>query len=66
MRDNKNNTGFHKLLLSFQNDTIKGNTIPFLPHLMTTFYQNLAKKKEAGIKVLASQLSLDCRARRSG
>ena len=39
-------------------------TLSFLTHFFLT--QPLIKEKEARTKVLASQLSLDCRARRSG
>ena len=34
--------------------------------LLCGFIDDLRKRKEAGTKVLASQLFLDCRARRSG
>ena len=41
MRDNKNNTGFHKLLLSFQNDTIKANTIPITRYISSSFNDSI-------------------------
>jgi len=42
--------------------------LAYLEHytIFSRFFQKSDQTKEAGTKVLASQLSLDCRARRSG
>ena len=41
MRDNKNNTGFHKLLLSFQTDRIKANIIPITRYISSSFNDSI-------------------------
>ena len=63
MRDNKNNTGFHKLLLSFQNDTIKANTIPITRYISSSFNDSILsqfyiEKKRASIPLNPSFDSL--------
>ena len=63
MRDNKNNTGFHKFLLSIQNDTIKANTIPITRYISSSFNDSILsqfyiEKKRAFIPLTPSFDSL--------